>query len=415
MIFSDRQPARRARIAIGALVLVALTGPATAGCPVATRPFPALDAALKDAVADGIPGVSLAVARNGVIIWSGTRGYADVRRHRPVDRTTEFGIGSITKTFVAVVALQLAAEHRLKLNATPASILGKKVASAANADRASLLQLMNHTSGIVSWEDDPRWIRSARGLGADPSRKWRPVDSLSFVDGKPATNDPGAKFAYSNTNYTLLGLAIERVTHRSLAQELRDRIYRPLGLRHIALDGFEKAQPDRASGYHVATKEFLSDAGISPHFSPLSSDMIDVGQANLSAEWAAGAIMSSAEDLACFGSALHDGKLLQPASRRLMFDYREIEDGSEGEGGEVGRGVFRRPAGPKDHLVYHSGGVLGFTAYLGYFDASGTTYALLMNLGTMNAGEGSGNRVLGWAARDHLAALVRAFGTSTPN
>ena len=105
-----------------------------------------LKALLDEAVASGIPGISAAVATGA-----------------PVRPEMLFGIGSITKTFVTVVILQLTEEGRLDLNATAASLLGAAVDGIPNAEKATLAQLLNHTGGVRSWEDDPAWIHEGRG------------------------------------------------------------------------------------------------------------------------------------------------------------------------------------------------------------------------------------------------------------
>jgi D-alanyl-D-alanine carboxypeptidase len=96
-----------------------------------------------------------------------------------------FGVGSITKTFVAVVILQLAEEGRLDLNATAESLLGSAVAGVPNVATATLGQLLNHTSGVPSWEDDPAWIRDGRGDRLDVGRIWDKTATLAYIRGTP--------------------------------------------------------------------------------------------------------------------------------------------------------------------------------------------------------------------------------------
>jgi D-alanyl-D-alanine carboxypeptidase len=107
-------------------------------------PTAELQSLLHKAVAAGVPGISTAVANSKGVVWTGVAGKANLATGAPVQPDTLFGIGSITKTFVAVVILQLAEEGKLDLNATASSLLGSAVESVPNADKASLAQLMNH-------------------------------------------------------------------------------------------------------------------------------------------------------------------------------------------------------------------------------------------------------------------------------
>ena len=117
---------------------------------------------LDTAVSHGIPGVSAAIATRKGIVWTGIAGEADLQSGAPIRPDMLFGMGSITKTFAAVVILQLVQEGKLDLNATPASVLGSAVAGIPNADKANIAQLLNHTGGVPSW----RMTRSGFGRGA---------------------------------------------------------------------------------------------------------------------------------------------------------------------------------------------------------------------------------------------------------
>ncbi len=132
----------------------------------------ALQGLLDGGVAEGIPGLSAAVATSDGLVWTGVAGSADLETGVPVSPDMLFGIGSITKTFVAVVILQLVEEGLLDLNATSAGLLGSAVDGIPNADEATVAQLLNHTGGVPSWEDDPVWISDGRGATLDVSRIW---------------------------------------------------------------------------------------------------------------------------------------------------------------------------------------------------------------------------------------------------
>ncbi|HZX09757.1 MAG TPA: serine hydrolase domain-containing protein, partial [Acidobacteriota bacterium] len=126
------------------------------------------DKSLQDAldcgIALGIPGISVAIGEGDRLVWTGTAGYSDLSRKIPVKPHDRFGIGSITKTFVARVILQLVEEGLLELDKTPVDYLDLDIVRRVpNTDKATLRQLLNHQSGIPTWEFQPDWIPDGRG------------------------------------------------------------------------------------------------------------------------------------------------------------------------------------------------------------------------------------------------------------
>lgn len=318
--------------------------------------------ALVAGVCLGLPGVSVAIATKDGVVFSGTDGYSDLGERLPLHANDRFCVGSITKTFVAVVTLQLVEEGKVDLSCTAMDYLsrlpcGECVAQVPNTDTATIRQLLSHQSGVPTWEFQPDWIRAGRGEKMVPGYVFDKAETLNYCskDLLPPTGAPGEKFSYSNTNYTLLGLIIEAVTGNDAAHEIRTRIIQPLGLRHTFLESFEDpavvCDPVLPSGgqalchhYHFATPSFLQTAGYSLRIfgPPLSSStsgrhryLVDSSKANLSPEWCAGGMAMRAEDLALYTRALRDGTLLSAAMQREMFTYYppaldEIGDDSSG-------------------------------------------------------------------------------------
>jgi D-alanyl-D-alanine carboxypeptidase len=242
-----------------------------------------LQALLDEAVSNGIPGISAAVATRDRVVWTGVAGMANLQTGAPVRSDMLFGVGSITKTFVAVVILQLAEEGRLDLNSTAALLLGAAVAGIPNADKATLAQLLNHTGGVPSWEDDPAWIHDGRGERLDPYLTWSKAATLPYIKGHAALAPPGEKFSYANTNFTLLGMVIEKVTGNEAVDEIHRRILTPLGLKNIHLEGFEPMPPGQLPHrYHWATPTFRQEAGVNAAFPEVRPGLIDVSRSNLS-------------------------------------------------------------------------------------------------------------------------------------
>ena len=342
-----------------------------------------IQALLDHAVTAGVPGISAAVATRQGIVWTGVAGSSDLQTGTPVRPDMLFGIGSITKTFVAAVILQLADQGRLDLNLTAASLLGTSVQGIPNADKATIAHLLNHTGGVPSWEDDPAWIRDARGDRLDVNRIWAKPATLSYITGHAPLAAPGETFSYANTNFTLLGMIIEKVTGEDVVQQIHRRILTPIGLTDIYLEGFEPvAQSRLAHRYHWATPDFRSNAGINAAFRQVRSDLIDASGSNLSVEWTAGGMVATARDLALYGVALRDGRLLSAKSMTFLTEWFPA-----GEAGQVGHNLFRRQYPDGAAIIGHTGDVLGFTASLYWTDGTDVVMAVVSNVGSMHSGE----------------------------
>lgn len=364
--------------------------------------------ALEEAVAAGPPGVTAAIATSDGVIWSGAAGHADLQTLTPAGNDHLFGIGSITKPFVTIVTLQLIEEGTLKLTDTPALILGEAVEGVPNADLADISQLLNHTSGIPSFEDDPKWIREGRGDGLKVDHIWGKTEALAYITGE--THEPlfppGENFSYSNTNFTLLGMMIEKVTGNDFVMEFENRIRKPLGISSIYLEGFEPIPQGRLSRrYHYSTKAFKRDAGINAAFEQVTDKLIDASASNLSSEWTDGGMVATSQNLAKFALAVRDGRLLNADSQKYLLEWRLAIEGDYPMW--VGHGLFRETRLP-GIMIGHSGSVLGYTGYMGWHEDVDLIVVALTNAGTMHVGE----RVMsasGVAQSEKFNRLARAY------
>lgn len=346
---------------------------------------------------DHVPGVAAAVATPEGIVWCGAEGWSSLEPRLPMQPDHLFGIGSITKTFVSVVLHQLAAESRLSLDATPASILGSRVEGIANAERATLRQLMNHTSGIPSWEDDIEWQREGRGALLQVARTWGKDDTLDYIRGESPLFAPGERYRYSNSNFTVLGLVVEAVTGNDLVSVIERRIRRPADLDSVFLEGFEPIPVERLAGrHHFATPAFREALGVNTAFAELEGGLLDVSASNLSVEWAAGGMVATAGDLARYGVAIFDGTLLSDEALDGLLTFRTIQWSSPADENaepeplvETGYGLFRRKLG-EFQVLGHAGDVLGYSAWLYYEPSNQIALSVLANAGTMHAGPGVG-------------------------
>ncbi len=378
------RPTAHALIATLVCVTAVCTPPAVDDAP----DDRALAAALAQGIEMGIPGLSAAIGVGDEVVWAGTAGYSHVLAETPVTVNDRFGVGSITKTFVARVILQLAEEGAIDLNATPADYLDDPlIARTPNADKATLRQLLNHQSGIPTWEFQEDWIRKGRGDQMDLDHVWGKTETLEYSteDLLPPTNEPGERYSYSNTNYTILGLVIEAVTGNDAAAELRRRTLEPLGLANTFFESFEEIPGGYVHHYHYATEAFEQSAGVHAGFTEIRPGLVESTPANLSPEWTAGGFVSSASDLVRWARALRDGELVGPAMQEEFLTYYPPTD----EAGRMSRylqGISWQPHFNDGTGAFgHSGGTLGFTAYMYWVEGTDVIVVLLANVGGMHS------------------------------
>ncbi|MFD4908231.1 serine hydrolase domain-containing protein [Kitasatospora purpeofusca] len=272
----------------------------------------AMDTAVRT---EGLPGM-IATARSGRDSWTTAIGTADTTTGQPRSARERFRIGSVTKMFVATVLLQLQAEGRLDLDDTVDRWLPGVVSGNGNDGSAiTVRQLLNHTSGLFAYDDDPG-MAAVLFTPQFLSRRydtWTPEQLVRIAVSHPPVFAPGAKREYSNTNYILAGMIVAEVTGHPYGAEIERRIVRPLGLGGTSVPGTATAVPrPHARGY---SKLF----GGSP--TPL-----DTTELNPSTAGAAGEIISTTDDLTRFLSALMRGRLLPQAELDEMLT-------TEGPGG----------------------------------------------------------------------------------
>jgi len=280
-------------------VLTALTGMAR----VDTRPVErdALQHGLDELVAAGAAGALIEV-RDERGTWRGTSGVAELGTSRPVPAGGHFRAGSVTKTFVATVALQLVAEGRLRLDDTVERWLPGEV---PGGEGITVRQLLSHTSGLYDYGRALPLLDQA-GFQSIRWRTWDPRELVKLATDQPPLFEPGASWSYSSTNYILLGLIVEQVTGHPYDVEVERRIIGPLGLHHTWLPGTSTRLPDpHAHGYL-------------PDLSGGQAPPLDVTELNPSSGWAAGEVISTAADLDRFFAALLSGRMLPPAQLQEM-------------------------------------------------------------------------------------------------
>jgi D-alanyl-D-alanine carboxypeptidase len=297
----------------------------------------ALQKQLDGVVEAGAPGV-VGLVRTGERTWQGASGLGDLHANRPARAGDRFRVGSVTKSFVATLVLQLVGEGRLGLDDNLERWLPGLV---PGGDRITVRQLLHHTSGLYNYTDD---------LPERP-RRFRPGELVAIATGRKPLFAPGTQFSYSNTNYILAGMLVERVTGQRLAAQLQHRILQPLGLDDTELPATERtlAGP-HARGYAPPDDEWQVSDG--------PARLVDATEMDPSWAWAAGAMVSSTADLARFYQALLGGQLLTP---ELLKQMRTTVDASQARHGTrygLGLEVLRPGCGVE--LWGHGGPLEGY-------------------------------------------------------
>ncbi|WP_223637942.1 serine hydrolase [Corallococcus sp. EGB] len=251
--------------------------------------------------------------------WLGTSGVADIRTGAPVPVDAHFRIGSMTKTFTATVVLQLAAEGRVDLDRPVQDYLPRLLPSGVYAP-ITVRQLLNHTHGLPGVpvpQKDPDWFFENR------YRRFSPRELVSMTLPQGPRFAPGTQQEYGNIGYIVAGLLIEQVTGRPYADAVRERILRPLHLRDTFVPGNDVTIPGRhARGYEeVAPEETGCPAGAITHGSRC---LVDITEASQSVPWAAGEMISTAEDLDRFLVALFQGRLLPRKQQEELFTVPDV-------------------------------------------------------------------------------------------
>jgi D-alanyl-D-alanine carboxypeptidase len=342
----------RFRIGIAATALaVCLPGPAfglatPAGVGKAPPKPTKLQRIVRGLVAAHAPG-ALAFVRTPKSTRSATAGFAALQPRVRMQTRDHYRIASITKTFVATIVLQLAAEGRLSLDDPVARWLPGTV---PNGDAITLRELLNHTSGLFNYTDDEAWTNA---LILDPGRAWKPSELLAVSFSHPPLFPPSTNWAYSNTNFVVLGLVIEAVTGKTLEEELRTRLFDPLALHSTSLPAGRSIDEPFAHGYIV-----------------LNRTLVDISPAlGTSWLWAAGGIVSTAADVTTFFAALLKGRLL-PAALLTQMETGSAASGAYG----LGLALTYTPCG---RAYGHEGDFVGWRNVT-WSTASGNRVAVVM-------------------------------------
>ncbi|MFK0110399.1 serine hydrolase domain-containing protein [Streptomyces sp. NPDC091217] len=332
-------------VALSLLAVPAQAVPGRAGAepqPAAALPAPdtaGLAAVLDSVVAQGAPG-AMARIDDGTKVYGSTRGLADRSTGRALTTADRFRVGSVTKTFSAVVLLQLADEHKLALDTSVDHYLPGLLPD----DRITVRQVLSHRSGLYDYTND-MFASSVSGFEAVRNKvfTYRQLVNLSLA--KPRTNAPGAAYSYSNTNFVVAGMLIEKLTGHSVKTEYENRIFQPLRLS----DTFYVHPDTKIPGQHANGYLTSDKAGAEP---------VDATDQTVSWAQSAGAIISSARDLDTFYSALVRGKLTSATALADMERFSRVNSTTS-----YGLGLRRRDLSCGISVYGHTGAVQGYYTY----------------------------------------------------
>ena len=305
-----------------------------------------------------VPAVTLAVDGPGHRRFVAASGTEERDGDTPATAEAQFRVASTTKLFVATVVLQLAEEGRLDLDAPVSGY----VPGFRHARGVTIRQLLNHTSGIP---DYTRTEHFHEGLLADRDRAWSTDELLGLVADVRRDFAPGTDYLYSNTGYLLLGRVVDTVTGSTWAGEVRRRILDPLQLQHTYVAGAEPVPGGVLPGYI----DVDSDGDVE------NVETGDPWPALETAEGPAGAIVSTAGDLAAFADALFHGRLLRPGSLEQMVAEgpHHPRNANYGLGVEISRPDYRLT------VWGHGGFTIGFKSALWYVPQQDVVVVVLAN------------------------------------
>jgi CubicO group peptidase (beta-lactamase class C family) len=237
---------------------------------------------------------SALVAANGKVIYKGAFGMANMEWNIPNTPDTRFRLGSITKQFTAMLALQLVEQGKLKLDGKVSDYLPDYRKDIGG--KVTIHHLLTHTSGIPSYTSQP-------GFFENVSRNPYKVDEFvkTYASGE-LEFEPGSKYTYNNSGYFLLGAIIERVAGKPYEQVLKENIFDPVGMKNTGYDHHDTIIPKRATGYRKTADSYVN----APYL-------------DMSIPYAAGSLYSTVEDLYLWDQALYADKLISAQSKELMY------------------------------------------------------------------------------------------------
>jgi CubicO group peptidase (beta-lactamase class C family) len=333
-------------------------------------------------LAPKVPGLTVAVAVNGTVVWSEGFGYADVAAHTPVTATTRFRIGSVSKSLTSAGLALLVERGKMEMDAP----VQKYIPDFPNQGTPiTIRQLAGHLSGI----------RNYRGREVLLDQPYPNLHSaLKIFEDDPLESTPGTKFSYSSYNWNVIGAAMEAAAGTNFLGYMAKNVFQPLGMTNTVPDRAEAPDPQRTQFYEMDS----------------SGKFIVAPSVDSSYKWPSGGFLSTADDLVRFGSALMQPGLLQAQSRKLLFTSQMTTAGKPthyGVGWFIGRTI-----------LYHGGDSVGGASALLIVPSSHIVVAIIVNRGHLVFAETSSHLIVGQKTDLHLVptaeSIARIFGNASP-
>jgi D-alanyl-D-alanine carboxypeptidase len=325
-------------------VALLLARPVNAASAQAVSPRSLLSALVRD----GAPG-AVALVRQGDQIHTFAAGLADLKQHRRMRARLRFRMGSLSKPVVATLVLKLVAERRLRLTDTISRWLPGLV---PDGGRITVRELLQHRSGLANYISSPELFPSYLTGQRPLSYVWMPRQLVGLATELPLDFPPGTSYEYSNTNYIVLGLIVERVTDIGLERYAERTIFRPLGMRSTSFAVGLVPGP-HAHGY----------LPLGPPFPAVGGGLADAEPLNGSWAWAAGSLVSTAADLERFFQGLFSGRVIPHRLVALMQAGRPIGSDPSPNVHLYGLGLEETRYGSRCGTAWgHTGDVPGYMA-----------------------------------------------------
>jgi CubicO group peptidase (beta-lactamase class C family) len=297
-----------------------------------------------------IPGVSLAVVKNGQLVLAKGYGYSNVEHQVPVKPETVFQSGSVGKQFAAAAVMLLVEEGKINLNERIGKYLGDVPESWKNI---TVQHLLTHTAGMTDYPDD-----------FDLRRDHTEDEMLKLIYAIPLAFQPGEKWQYSNLGYVTLGILIHKVTGKFYGDVLQERIFKPLGMTTAGIISEADIVPNRAAGYQLVKGELKNQDWVAP-------------TANTTAD---GALYLTALDMAKWDAALYRENILKKTSLEQMWTPVKLNDGKTAP---YGFGWFLNDVN-KHRVIEHGGAWQGFQSFIARYPDDRLTVIVFANLAGAN-------------------------------
>jgi D-alanyl-D-alanine carboxypeptidase len=330
----------------------------------------ALQAVMDRFTAKDLPGVGLAVYSESEGWWVAASGYAQLETKKPMTTATVHYLQSVSKTYLAVVILQLVEQNKISLDDDMSKYLPAKYARAfPEAKAITIRMLMTHTSGLPEYNSNPRYTQLVL---LQPQRPVTVDEMIFAVEGEPMQYAPGSKYQYTNTNYLLLAIIADRITGDHAAY-MRKHIFQPLQMQHSWYDPAR-----RKIDYPGLTDSYwdILNNGRPANITPMQ-------KANVAPLMGDDGVVSTTTDAVLFLRGLVEGKLLKPSTFKMMQQWVKNEQGRS----VYGLGLIHFDIEGIE-AIGHGGGGLGAGCALVYFPSKNIYLFLATNTGVVVDGLG---------------------------